>query len=332
MKIQIQKKKFGFQLNNTMRKIIYILLFHLSLFSLAQETNLTEIENFGKNHGNLKMLIYPATNKDSIPKKLIIALHGCNQDAKRLNELTNLTSMADEYNCVILFPQQKKINNISNCFNWFRQDDFTGDEGEMSSIMEMYNYAIKNYTIDTNNVFVMGVSAGGVMSMAVAMNHPKLFKGVCSYAGGPIGVSTSTLSAIQLMQSDKDLDDKIVTSLDFFTTEKISKAPILVTFHGLDDFVVKPINSLRIMKQWLLRFYSNAKTTIQKVDTNNDLVSKQVTSINNQPIAYQYEIKGLGHLYLVDPKEEKGEKLPVNSVDINFSATYNIFKDFGIIK
>lgn len=315
-----------------MKHIVLTFLLHISLFSIGQETNLTEIENFGKNKGNLKMLIYPAINKDSVPKKLIIALHGCNQDAKRLNELTNLSAMADAYNCVILFPQQKKINNISNCFNWFRQDDFRGDEGEMSSIMEMYSYVIKNYTIDTNNVFVMGVSAGGVMSMAVAMNQPKLFKGVCSYAGGPIGVSTSTVSAIQLMQSDKDIDDKIVTSLDFFTDEKISNPPILVTFHGLDDFVVKPINSLRIMKQWLLRFYSNAKTTIEKIDTKNDLVSKKVISVENKPIAYQYEIKSLGHLYLVDPNEENGEKLPVNSVDINFSATYNIFKDFGIIK
>src|SRR6478609_7211453 len=83
----------------------------------APKSELTEVENFGTNTGNLKMYKYdPFTQKDNIKRPLVVVLHGCSQTANDASELTGWNKIAKAYKFYVLYPQQKRINNGSNCF------------------------------------------------------------------------------------------------------------------------------------------------------------------------------------------------------------------------
>lgn len=316
-----------------MKNIFLIIGLILSSIVHSQNNELIEIENFGNNKGNLKMYIYNPSPNDTLPKKLLIAIHGCNQNAKKLNELAGISQLAKLTNTIVVFPQQKIANNATNCFNWFRVDDFTKDDGEISSIMEMYDYTFKNYNIQKNEVCIIGVSAGAAITSALGLLFPEKIKAICCYAGGPTGIATNPFSAINLMQNnEKNYLEEIKNSIDYFKQSNKTKIPLLITFHGLEDKVVKPINSTRIQNQWLLNFYNNQSITKKKIETYNKYISKEIISTENEPIIYSYFVETLSHQYLVDPKDEWGGKLTSNSLDIDYFATYYIFKDFGWIE
>lgn len=313
-----------------MKKIVLFLLSIFGLNLLFSQHKLVEIDNFGNNKGNLKMYVYHPKSKDDAPKKLLIALHGCNQNAEGLNELAGLSVLADSTNTIVVFPQQKAINNVTNCFNWFRKDDFLPDCGENQSIFEMINYSLTNYSIDKSSIFIMGVSAGGVMSITMALTHPNLFKGVCSYAGGPFAVADNVMEAVKLMQSNFNAKNEIESTLTL--VPKHNKIPKLITYHGLDDKIVNPINSDRIFEQWKLLFYKDKTFKIRNSLINNSLVSKTEFILDEHSMIVTYTINGLGHRYLVNPNGSYGGKLNANSIDVDYFATESIFKEFGILK
>ena len=101
-------------------KVIFLLIF-LQPFTgvLAQEqTELTQVDLFGKNPGSLKMFIYSnGREKDSLLKPLVIVLHGCGQSADGVARLTGWNKLAYLNDFMIVYPQQKFINNVSTCFN-----------------------------------------------------------------------------------------------------------------------------------------------------------------------------------------------------------------------
>ncbi len=164
---------------------IYIFVIKLWFFGyIVYAQNLTKILDFGNNPGNLNAFIYLPQNYDQKQSmNLIIALHGCNQNAENLAKLTGITLLAEKYSCIILLPQQKFFNNPSNCFNWFSKAHYNKDKGEMASLYQMIKYCEKRYKIDKK--FIYGVSAGACMALNMVYNYPSEFEGIAILAGVP---------------------------------------------------------------------------------------------------------------------------------------------------
>jgi len=196
-----QRVKYNFLIKmDKFRHLLYGITLLVSNIILGQE--LKEIENFGSNPGNLKLFVYDnkITTKNKIP--LVIVLHGCNQNASEIAELTGWNKLADLYQFKVIYPQQKRINNISNCFNWFQLKDIEKDKGEGESIYQMIQIAIKNYNIDINNIHITGLSAGGAMSLVLAATHPETFKSTAVFAGGAYKITTNPIEALQIMNGN----------------------------------------------------------------------------------------------------------------------------------
>ena len=107
---------FGFNSNKTpvfKSKIITIFVGILLLYNpVNSQQIIQEVENFGTNKAGLKMFTFVP---DSLPKKevpLVVALHGCNQNAKIISEESGWNELAKKHLFIVVYPQQKRSNNI----------------------------------------------------------------------------------------------------------------------------------------------------------------------------------------------------------------------------
>ena len=91
---------------------------------LPSKGRLRHISKFGTNPGNLQMHAYVPDSPTSAPA-LVVALHGCTQDANSFDRGTGWSTLADRLGFVVIYPQQQAANNPKNCFSWFLPSDTT---------------------------------------------------------------------------------------------------------------------------------------------------------------------------------------------------------------
>jgi poly(3-hydroxybutyrate) depolymerase len=201
--------------------LIFFLFFYVAVFA---QSELTKIEYFGENKGNLKMYTYIPSNLNiQKPIPIVYVLHGCTQTAEEIASETGWNKLADSLNFMIVYPEQRQINNSAKCFNFYIGFKAKKDKGEVASIRQMMDYCYKNYYIDSSRVFITGMSAGGGMSNAILNAYPELF------------------NAGALVAAPDNL---------FNPNENIYQ-PRIAILQGDDDKIVVPKNAIKLKEQWL---------------------------------------------------------------------------------
>jgi feruloyl esterase len=320
---------------------LIFLLFLLNLFAsvTAQPADsLVQVNHFGNNPGNLKMFMY-ANNikKDPGLKPLVIVMHGCGQSAAEVARLTGWDKLGYLNDFMVVYPQQKFVNNVSTCFNWFRNADINKGEGECESIYQMILYMQQHYAVDSNRIFVTGLSAGAAMAVVMMATHPESIKGGAIFAGGAYKLATNAFASAGVMAGTKKLSkEELVKNVVDQNPSYKGSYPNLIIYQGLNDFVVNHKNAGLLIDQW---------TGINHIDSIPDKTEKSfmniadikrmeyADSLGNIIITF-YEIDNLGHRVLVKPgnKKDEGGETGTYGTDRNFHSTYQTAKDFGIIK
>lgn len=314
-----------------------ILILQLICNKIYSRSDLIEIKDFGDNPGNLKMFIYvPDSLRDSELVPLVVVLHGCSQNAQSISYESGWNKLADKYNFIVIYPQQKRINNPSKCYNWFSNLDIKEGKGESVSIKNMIEYTKSEYKIDVSSVFVYGLSAGAAMGVVLMANYPKMFNAGAIFAGGPYGVVSNAIEAFKEMESPNDLTPEEWGRLICQMHDSIEKYPKIVIVHGTNDKVVDIRNSYELIDQWT--FLHSADTIPSRVDTafaNNPKVNRiSYYNTKGEESIIFYKINNLGHQLPVDPGEfdKQGGNTGLFATDIDFYSTYYVAKDFGLIK
>lgn len=315
--------------------VLLCIIFGLN-FSWSQN-ELKEIKDFGTNPGNLKMFLYNNEDVSSIKKPLVIVLHGCSQNADDIAQLTGWNKIAQQHNFTVLYPQQKFGNNVSLCFNWFLNNDIEKDKGESGSIAQMIAFAIKNYNIDSNQIYITGVSAGGAMSIVLLATHPELFQSGAIMAGGAYKIATNAIQAFKVMSGNIDISaEKLTQNIKDQNLTYQGSYPKLIIYQGLEDKIADSKNAEIIINQWAGIHKIDKITDVTEVSFSNveDITKYQYKNSSNETIITYYQIKNLGHKMLINPgeKENEGGKNGFYAVDKDFHSTYQTAKDFGLIK
>ena len=299
----------------------------------AQSTLIQETQ-FGENPGNLAMKYYlPTGQNDTLSKKpLVVALHGCSQSSNSLAVSTGWNKLADENNFIVLYPSQKRSNNVSKCFNWFEMKDISKNSGELQSIMNMIDYTIRSYDIDTSRIYIYGLSAGAAMGVALMAVYPEYFQAGAIFAGAPYKAATSKRQALTAMLKVQDKSPKDWGELVSYDA-KISY-PKLVVCHGSKDKVVNIKNSLELIDQW---------TYLHQIDTIPDtiivgykapaVVRSSYTRSTSEEVIVFYKFLDIGHVIPIDPGSccSKGGVKGTYTKDIDFFSTYYVAKEFRLI-
>lgn len=312
------------------------LIFTVFSFFACQIFASTEILGFGSNPGNLKMYIHVPkqliNSKEKVP--VVLALHGCSQNAHIIEKQSGWSELADKYGFIVVYPEQKRVNNPMGCFRWYQYDDEETDEVE--SIMQMLQFTKRNYSVDTSQVFIYGLSAGAVMTIHTLVRHPETFSAGASLAGAPFKISPEggfgMLTEI-VMKKDRSREEWKASFVEIDTNQSFPK---LILGHGKKDPIVDIQNSFELVDQFsILHKMDPYEDSLMLNYANNPLVEKRIYKDDQgkEKILF-YLIDKTGHALPIDPGDEKnqGGKTGLFALDRDFFSTYYIAKDFGLIK
>ncbi len=318
------------------RRILFVLFFIVGLtFSIFSDT-LTEVSHFGANPGNLSMFFHPPKEPGVKRLPLVVVLHGCSQGAPAVAALTGWNHLADRYGFYVLYPQQHFTNNPSHCFNWFKKNEIERGKGECESIREMVIYMIKNFGLDTSQVFITGLSAGAAMGVVMIAAYPELFKAAAIFAGGPYKPGSNMLSSMSNMafvanKTPADLGEPVWEQNPAFK----GKYPRVLIFQGENDPVVNVRNANAIMVQWS---YLHKMDTIPDQIIPNYLNKTDVSRYSylnqeQEEFIVLYKFRNMGHAIPIDPGycDNQGGKPGIFAVNKHFYSTYYTACEFGLV-
>jgi poly(hydroxyalkanoate) depolymerase family esterase len=322
-----------FDMKHTNLILLFILFFSLNTYS----QKLSRVKHFGKNPGHLKMFVYKPDDLNAGTKiPLIVVLHGCTQTAGSVAMLSGWNKLANENGFIILYPQQRFINNPQRCFCWYRRKNVKKNRGENYSIRQMVDYVKKNYEIDSGRVFITGLSAGAAMGVSLMANYPETFNAGAILAGAPYRIASGYIQAMMALLGwrvkSPEKWGKIVRAVN---PDFKGSYPKLIIYQGKKDKIVSKRNGVELLKQWTnINNISMQPTECIPCFTNNPDIEKDIYVDNkNKDAVIYYKIDNLGHALLVDTGKcfNQGGKTGLFAVDKNFHSTYWIAVDFGLL-
>ncbi len=269
---------------------ILILSTFFSTSSSAKQFSLTE---FGSNPGELTASYFQGTKKNN---NLIVLLHGCVQQGEVLAQQSGLMALANKKQFSLLIPQQSQNNNIKGCFNWFSKQDIEKNQGESQSIKNMITTV--NAQQKFNNIYIIGLSAGGAMASSMLVNYPELFTAGAIIAGLPYPCADSLITAIACMRSGPSQTSTQLTTLVKQINSSQPNWPKLSIWTGSQDAVVNPKNSQQLALQWAELSQSSQQATI--VEHQGYKIS-QWQGQNKQINVELIEIENMGHGIAIAP-------------------------------
>ncbi|MFC7488411.1 alpha/beta hydrolase family esterase [Knoellia sp. CPCC 206453] len=216
----------------------------------ASAATLQQVTSFGSNPGALTMWSYRPDNTTA-GAPLVIALHGCTQDANGYLNGSGWRDLADRNGITVVLPQQGTANNMNKCFNWFQSGDVTRGQGEVASIASMVQHAITTYSANPARVYVTGLSGGGAMTASMLAAYPDLFAGGSINAGIAHGCATTVAQAYSCMNPGVDKTPKAWGDLARAGYAAWSgPRPKVAIWHGQSDTTVASMNGRELRDQW----------------------------------------------------------------------------------
>jgi poly(hydroxyalkanoate) depolymerase family esterase len=270
----------------------------LSFYSQNSIAQLAELITFGSNPGELSGQYYsPNINKPA----LVVLLHGCAQQSEDLAQQSGLLNLAKQHNFALLLPQQALTNNIKGCFNWYSAEDYTKNTGESLSIKNMVVQL--KHQLNSTNVYIVGLSAGGAMASSMLVNYPELFTAGAVVAGIPFPCADGLITGISCMKHGPSQTPEELVALIKKIKPKQTYWPKLSIWTGKKDNIVNPLNASVLAEQWAQLSHVMDKPMIDNQS------GYKVTQWQNEAKEVQVElieVNQLGHGIMVNPDTENG--------------------------
>jgi len=277
-------------MKNTLRLLTLTLSMLVATHAQAKFERMTGFSN----PGALNMLTYkPAGFTEKAP--VVVVLHGCQQKAQSFATETGWKMMADELGLILLLPEQTTGNNGLGCFTWFEKGDITRGRGEIASIANAIDSLEQTEAINTDKVFVTGLSAGATMAAALMANYPEKIKAGAIVSGVSYGCAFQLFQSFTCMfapgnQSAKTRGDYVRDAAGSFS----GTFPKVTIIHGSSDPFVKPANGDHSVAQWTNVHGIDATADNQRALSNSNQVVDEHRA-GNKVVVEKITIKGGGH-------------------------------------
>ena len=232
-------------------------------------------------------LFVPSSYRQGQPLPLVVMLHGCTQSPDDFAAGTRMNFIAEEQNCIVVYPAQPSGANPSKCWNWFRAADQRRDEGEPSLIAGITRRVMQEYSVDPKRVFVAGLSAGGAAAAVMGATYSDLYAAVGIHSGVAYGAATDMPSAFAAMrQGGKG------------GRQTVAGGPIVPTiiFHGDRDTTVHPDNGAHVVEHAIGATKTRKKVHRGQIPGGHGYTRTTYTD-GDREILEHWNVHGAGHAW-----------------------------------
>lgn len=249
---------------------------------------------------------------------LLMVLHGCTLNAETMAEISGMNEVAEANQFAIVYPEQQRRANLMKCWNWFSPKHQSRDAGEPSILAAIVEQVRSHCNIDSNRVYVAGVSAGGAMAVIAGATYPDLFAGVAVCAGAEFKAAASVSGGFAVMKHGGPnplLQGQAAFEAmkDGLTRTTRRRMPVIV-FQGTADTRVDPVNAEQVIAQWS---ETNARLAANHGEAGFNLSEKVIAGAVPDGYAYRkyiytdqsgrllmekWIVEGLGHAWSGAPQ------------------------------
>ncbi len=191
---------------------------------------------FSNHAGARTYKLYVPSGYSGRPVPLLVMLHGCNQSPDDFAAGTRMNELAEEQTFLVAYPAQAQSANASKCWNWFQASDQGRDGGEPAIIAGISRKIMSDYSVDSEKVFIAGLSAGGAAAANVAATYPDLFFALGVHSGLACGAAS-------------DLPSAFIAMREGAYPMKATRSVRTIVFHGDTDMTVNSKNADQVMTQ-----------------------------------------------------------------------------------
>jgi poly(3-hydroxybutyrate) depolymerase len=205
---------------------------------------------------------------------LLVMLHGCTQSPDDFAAGTRMNAIAEERQCLVVYPEQAESANGSKCWNWFKSLDQQRDLDDPSII-----------------AVIMGAT------------YPDLYAAAGVHSGLPYASARDLPSAMVAMKEGMGAGGAIHS-----TSSTSARSIPIIVFHGDRDTTVHPRNGDQIIAQWMSNAAADRPvpegrtsphTTIGQGKIRNGHAYTHIVHRNGSghAIAEQWPVHGAGHAW-----------------------------------
>jgi poly(hydroxyalkanoate) depolymerase family esterase len=195
---------------------------------------------------------------------LMVMLHGCGQNPDDFAAGTNMNTLAEKENFLVLYPDMNRHFKPSDmtgynpfgCWNWFFDNNQHRGKGHPKLIYDIINEVKDTYNIDSNKVYAAGLSAGASLACILGVTYPDVFNGIgiCSglaYDAAKVFILTDPMAEVAKKRMEKGVPDPYACGNSAYEEMgEYQKKMRVIVFHGIHDTVVHPINAQQVITQW----------------------------------------------------------------------------------
>lgn len=202
-----------------------------------------EERSFSNAAGQRAYRLYVPSQYRDQPMPLVVMLHGCTQNPDDFAAGTRMNELAEEFGVIVAYPEQPQSANAQRCWNWFSPADQVRDRGEPSLLAGIARQVMDELKVDSDRVFVAGMSAGGAEAAILGATYPELFRAVGIHSGLARGAAQDVASAFAAMKSGGPPQGGPIGG------PAVARVRAIV-FHGDRDTTVAPVNGTQVMAQF----------------------------------------------------------------------------------
>ena len=266
----------------------------------------------GKSADNRPYMVYtPAHYQVGTVVPLVVMLHGCTQTAEDFAAGTQMNQLAEQYGFIVVYPQQTPKENRNRCWNWFTSSNQTRGRGEPASIAGVVHALVEqtsHWTIDTNRIYVAGISAGASMAVILGATYPDIFAAIGVHSGIEYQAATNLTQALKVMRR-RGPDPVLQGQRAHEAMGNFARRVPTIVFHGTQDPIISPINGEQTVQQWMqtnqltlngtyqVDFHHPSKTTASQAPGGRTYTVSSWTDTNGEEVQVYWKVQGLGHAW-----------------------------------
>jgi poly(hydroxyalkanoate) depolymerase family esterase len=193
----------------------------------------------------------PRAKLISQARPLVVVLHGCRQNNRDIQTITDFNRLSDRYGFIVAYPFITSYRGLrfENCWGWWFDREIHGGAGEVEDLWQIVEDIKLNYSINERRIHVTGLSSGAGMAVAMMVAHADKIASGSAVAGVPYAEKQQAVQHIFNKKARNKPIAKIAAAMRAEMGEKQRTVPLKIV-HSRDDKTLDIQSAQNLRDSW----------------------------------------------------------------------------------